>query len=90
MTSLGEPERRAWAGRHCSNWAATLKLPTVKPELVLRSALTLKGLAHHDTGATMATATILLPYGTGDTQSGSPVVSPRRGPVNLGRLQEAP
>ncbi|MFT7841504.1 trehalose-phosphatase [Saccharothrix sp. BKS2] len=59
--TLGEPERRARAGAHWSDWAATLKLPTVESDLVLRSALTLKGLVHHDTGAIMAAATTSLP-----------------------------
>ncbi|MFI9815307.1 trehalose-phosphatase [Saccharothrix variisporea] len=59
--TLGEPERRARAGSFWSDWAATLKLPTVETDLVLRSALTLKGLVHHDTGAIMAAATTSLP-----------------------------
>ncbi|AXX27712.1 trehalose-phosphatase [Actinosynnema pretiosum subsp. pretiosum] len=60
-STLGEPERRARAGGFWSDWAATLKLPSVEPELVLRSALTLKGLVHHETGAIMAAATTSLP-----------------------------
>ncbi|ONI81794.1 trehalose-phosphatase [Saccharothrix sp. ALI-22-I] len=60
-TTLGEPERRARAGAYWSDWAATLKLPPVESELVLRSALTLKGLVHHDSGAIMAAATTSLP-----------------------------
>jgi hypothetical protein len=60
-SALGEPERRARAGAFWSDWAATLKLPAVEPDLVLRSALTLKGLVHHDTGAIMAAATTSLP-----------------------------
>ncbi|WP_367133067.1 trehalose-phosphatase [Saccharothrix sp. HUAS TT1] len=59
--TLGEPERRARAGAFWSDWAATLKVPAVEPDLVLRSALTLKGLVHHDTGAIMAAATTSLP-----------------------------
>ncbi|MEU4444923.1 trehalose-phosphatase [Actinosynnema sp. NPDC050801] len=59
--TLGEPERRARAGAFWSDWAATLKLPPVESDLVLRSALTLKGLVHHDTGAIMAAATTSLP-----------------------------
>ncbi|WP_033442539.1 trehalose-phosphatase [Saccharothrix sp. NRRL B-16314] len=59
--TLGEPERRARAGAFWSDWAATLKLPRVESDLVLRSALTLKGLVHHDTGAIMAAATTSLP-----------------------------
>ncbi|MGM1065100.1 trehalose-phosphatase [Saccharothrix sp. Mg75] len=59
--TLGEGERRARAGSFWSDWAATLKVPAVEPDLVLRSALTLKGLVHHDTGAIMAAATTSLP-----------------------------
>ncbi|XVV04255.1 trehalose-phosphatase [Actinosynnema sp. CA-248983] len=59
--TLGEAERRARAGSFWSDWAATLKLPPVETDLVLRSALTLKGLVHHDTGAIMAAATTSLP-----------------------------
>ncbi|MEU5694702.1 trehalose-phosphatase [Actinosynnema sp. NPDC020468] len=60
-STVGEPERRARAGSYWSDWAAALKLPTVEPELVLRSALTLKGLVHQETGAIMAAATTSLP-----------------------------
>ncbi len=59
--TLGEPERRARAGAFWSDWAATLKLPPIESDLVMRSALTLKGLVHHDTGAIMAAATTSLP-----------------------------
>jgi hypothetical protein len=38
-------------------WAATFELLAVELELVLRSILTLKALAHHDTGAIITTAT---------------------------------
>ncbi|MEU4801066.1 trehalose-phosphatase [Actinosynnema sp. NPDC023587] len=59
--TLGEGERRARAGAYWSDWAATLTLPPVETDLVMRSALTLKGLVHHDTGAIMAAATTSLP-----------------------------
>jgi trehalose-phosphatase len=58
---IGEQERQARAGAYWSDWAATLKLPPVEPELVSRSALTLRGLVHADTGAIMAAATTSLP-----------------------------
>ncbi|GAA3458706.1 hypothetical protein ACFFSW_07610 [Saccharothrix longispora] len=38
-----------------------LEIPPVGPEQVLRSALTLKGLMHHDIGAIMAAATTAPP-----------------------------
>ncbi|MEV0680860.1 trehalose-phosphatase [Actinosynnema sp. NPDC050436] len=59
--TLGEAERRARAGAFWSDWAAALRLPPVESDLVLRSALTLKGLVHHETGAIMAAATTSLP-----------------------------
>ncbi|WP_199441085.1 trehalose-phosphatase [Umezawaea beigongshangensis] len=58
---IGEQERQARAGAYWSDWAATLKLPPVETELVARSALTLRGLVHADTGAIMAAATTSLP-----------------------------
>ncbi|XVS67746.1 trehalose-phosphatase [Actinosynnema sp. CA-299493] len=60
-SALDEPLRRAAADAHWSRWASGLTLPPVEPDLVLRSALTLKGLVHHDTGAIMAAATTSLP-----------------------------
>jgi len=60
-STISEAERRARAGDYWSDWAATLKLPPVEPDLVARSALTLKGLVHADTGAIMAAATTSLP-----------------------------
>jgi trehalose-phosphatase len=59
--TLSEAERRERAGSYWSDWAATLKLPPVETDLVSRSALTLKGLVHAETGAIMAAATTSLP-----------------------------
>jgi trehalose-phosphatase len=46
----------AWAG-----WARRLRVPPVRPDLVLRSALVLKGLCHEPSGAILAAATTSLP-----------------------------
>nr|WP_323746041.1 trehalose-phosphatase [Catenulispora pinisilvae] len=64
-----EVERRARAGRYWSEWAATLKLPGVLPELVLRSALTLRGLVNTDTGGVLAAATTSLPEEIGGVRN---------------------
>jgi trehalose-phosphatase len=58
---IAEPERRARAGRYWSEWVAGLKLPSMQRDLVARSALTLRGLCHAETGAIMAAATTSLP-----------------------------
>ncbi|MGX7825600.1 trehalose-phosphatase [Actinokineospora sp. 24-640] len=54
-------ERKAAAGSYWSNWLDTLVLPPVEKDLVARSALTLRGLCHAETGAIMAAATTSLP-----------------------------
>ncbi|WP_371320759.1 hypothetical protein [Saccharothrix yanglingensis] len=64
-----QAERRAQAGSYWSDWPATLKVPAVEPDLVVRSALPLKGLVHHDTGAIMAAATTSLPEELGDIRN---------------------
>ncbi|WP_371320757.1 hypothetical protein [Saccharothrix yanglingensis] len=64
-----QAERRAQAGSYWSDWPATLEVPAVEPDLVVRSALTLKGLVHHDTGAIMAAATTSLPEELGDIRN---------------------
>ncbi len=61
----GEPERRGDTSRYWQSWADALSLPTVEPELVTRSALTLKGLCHGPTGAVLAAATTSLPESIG-------------------------
>ncbi len=66
---LPEVDRRARAGRYWSEWATTLKLPQVAPDLVARSALTLRGLADADTGGVMAAATSSLPEEIGGVRN---------------------
>ncbi|PXY31119.1 trehalose-phosphatase [Prauserella muralis] len=66
---LPEIERRAIAGEYWSSWSSTLKLPAVEPELVARSALTLRGLADMETGGVMAAATTSLPEEIGGVRN---------------------
>ncbi|ASR39756.1 trehalose-phosphatase [Prauserella marina] len=66
---LSEIDRRGRAGEYWSEWATTLKLPNVEPELVARSALTLRGLANSDTGGVMAAATTSLPEEIGGVRN---------------------
>ncbi|GHF02872.1 trehalose-phosphatase [Amycolatopsis deserti] len=66
---LSEADRRARAGAYWSDWATTLKLPNVEPELVARSALTLRGLCNADTGAVLAAATTSLPEEIGGVRN---------------------
>ena len=66
---LSELDRRATAGGYWSQWATTLKLPSVQPDLVSRSALTLRGLVHTDTGGVMAAATTSLPEEIGGVRN---------------------
>lgn len=64
-----ENRRREQTGRFWSVWAATLKLPTVRPELVLRSALVLRALCYGPTGAIAAAATTSLPEHAGGVRN---------------------
>ncbi|GAA1941587.1 trehalose-phosphatase [Amycolatopsis minnesotensis] len=66
---LSEVDRRARAGAYWSTWAATLKLPSVEPDLVGRSALTLRGLVNFDTGGVLAAATTSLPEEIGGVRN---------------------
>uniref|UniRef100_UPI0004C2F7D1 glycoside hydrolase family 15 protein n=1 Tax=Allokutzneria albata TaxID=211114 RepID=UPI0004C2F7D1 len=52
-----------------TDWLATLKLPEVQRDLVARSALTLKGLQHDETGAFLAAATTSLPEEIGGVRN---------------------
>lgn len=56
-----EPERRRQTERFWSGWASTLELPSLKRDLVRRSALVLKALVHGPTGAIAAAGTTSLP-----------------------------
>ena len=56
-----ESDRRERTARFWSDWAEGLQLPAVEPEMVQRSALTLKALTYGPTGAISAAATTSLP-----------------------------
>ena len=64
-----EPERRAIAESYWSDWVDTLSLPLLKPSLMKRSALTLRGLVHADTGSILAAATTSLPEEIGGVRN---------------------
>ncbi|HET6706617.1 trehalase-like domain-containing protein, partial [Amycolatopsis sp.] len=66
---LSEVERRDRAGRYWSEWTSKLQLPTVQTDLVLRSALTLRGLVNTDTGGVLAAATSSLPEEIGGVRN---------------------
>ena len=50
-SEVPELERRATSEAYWSDWAKTLELPKLKPDLMKRSALTLRGLVHADSGS---------------------------------------
>ena len=58
---LPERERAARSAAYWTEWLDGLTLPPVEKDLVARSALTLRGLCHSETGAIMAAATTSLP-----------------------------
>ncbi|SMD00609.1 trehalose-phosphatase [Kibdelosporangium aridum] len=58
---IPEPERKNRANRYWTEWLGSLRFPEVERELVIRSALTLRGLCHSETGGIMAAATTSLP-----------------------------
>jgi GH15 family glucan-1,4-alpha-glucosidase len=60
-TGLEIRDRLAEAELPWRQWAASLKLPTVARDLVLRSALTLRALCYQPTGAVLAAGTSSLP-----------------------------
>lgn len=64
-----EPERRRQAERYWSEWAAGLTLPPLKPDLMKRSALTLRGLVHAPSGSILAAATTSLPEDIGGVRN---------------------
>ncbi|MCE7009178.1 trehalose-phosphatase [Kibdelosporangium philippinense] len=58
---IPEAERKKRAGLYWTEWLGSLRFPEVERELVIRSALTLRGLCHSETGGIMAAATTSLP-----------------------------
>jgi len=64
-----EPERRLRSGTYWSGWLGELTLPMVERDLVARSALTLRGLCHSESGSIMAAATTSLPEELGGVRN---------------------
>jgi trehalose 6-phosphate phosphatase len=68
-SKTSEAKRRAATGQFWEAWAATLKLPPVRRDLVLRSALVLRALTYGPTGAIAAAATTSLPEYAGGVRN---------------------
>ncbi|NKY84304.1 trehalose-phosphatase [Nocardia veterana] len=66
---VSEAERRNEAERYWRDWANELKLPPLKPDLMKRSALTLRGLVHAPSGSILAAATTSLPEDIGGVRN---------------------
>ncbi|MGH3676067.1 MAG: trehalose-phosphatase [Mycobacterium sp.] len=66
---VDDDSRRQRAEGYWANWADTLTFPALQPSLMKRSALTLRGLVHADTGAIMAAATTSLPEEIGGVRN---------------------
>jgi trehalose 6-phosphate phosphatase len=64
-----EPQRRQLAEQYWSQWASQLLLPPLKPDLMKRSALTLRGLVHRPSGSILAAATTSLPEDIGGVRN---------------------
>ncbi len=62
-------DRARLTERFWSSWAGQLKLPEVEPELVLHSALVLRGLVHGPSGAIAAAGTTSLPEHVGGVRN---------------------
>jgi trehalose 6-phosphate phosphatase len=68
-SDFDEVEHRAQAAEHWESWARRLTLPSIRAELVRRSALTIKALCHQPTGAIVAAATTSLPEVAGGVRN---------------------
>jgi trehalose-phosphatase len=66
---VAEPDRRARSAAYSRDWLSGLTLPPAHPELVSRSALTLRGLCNADTGGALAAATTSLPEDLGGVRN---------------------
>lgn len=64
-----EQARRTQSITFWEGWARTLTLPSLRPELVSRSALALKALVYGPTGAVFAAATTSLPEDIGGVRN---------------------
>jgi trehalose-phosphatase len=89
-------ERQAAAERAWRDWAASLRVPATARDLVLRSALTLRGLCHEPTGGILAAATTSLPEEVGGVRNWDyrycwfrDAAMTARALVDLGSLDEA-
>ncbi|GLI03464.1 trehalose-phosphatase [Phytohabitans aurantiacus] len=89
-------ERQAAAEGAWRDWAASLRLPATARDLVLRSALTLRGLCHEPTGGILAAATTSLPEEIGGVRNWDyrycwfrDAAMTARALVDLGSLDEA-
>ncbi|MFY2790747.1 trehalose-phosphatase [Rhodococcus sp. MALMAid1271] len=67
--STPELERRRAAEAYWKDWADGLDLPPLKRDLMKRSALTLRGLVHAESGSIMAAATTSLPEDIGGVRN---------------------
>jgi len=68
-SKTGEAERRRIAEAYWRDWSSTLELPPLKPDLMKRSALTLRGLVHAPSGSILAAATTSLPEDIGGVRN---------------------
>ncbi|HEY1489168.1 MAG TPA: trehalase-like domain-containing protein, partial [Micromonosporaceae bacterium] len=89
-------ERQQRAEAAWRDWSASLTLPSVAPEAVLRSALTLRGLCHAPNGSILAAATTSLPEEIGGVRNWDyrycwlrDAAMSARALVDLGSLDEA-
>ncbi len=64
-----EVERRRASEAYWKDWADGLNLPPLKRDLMKRSALTLRGLVHAESGSIMAAATTSLPEDIGGVRN---------------------
>jgi trehalose-phosphatase len=67
--SAGAEDRLERTDRFWTAWAESLALPRASRDLVLRSALVLRGLCHGPTGAIVAAATMSLPEHLGGVRN---------------------
>lgn len=66
---LTQQRRREQTRRLWSAWASSLDVPDLRPDLIRRSALAIRGLVHGPTGAIAAAATTSLPEGLGGVRN---------------------
>jgi trehalose 6-phosphate phosphatase len=67
--AVAELDRRTATMAHWTDWSEALVLPAVAPELVVRSALTIRGLCYGPSGAIAAASTTSLPEELGGVRN---------------------